>query len=145
MRPLPADQRLSSPKTARRLRPLSGQMSARTAVSGSPDASMPSTRGMGSKRTRTLGGRDRMMTTISFTLPAPVTARDLPDGLAPLAEAGPGESTVLRSESPLAHLHMLSEWALGRGFDVPDLDVHRPGLEEVYLSLTSSTSTKESS
>src|SRR5713226_4882818 len=94
---------------------------------------------------RTLGGRDRMMTTISFTLPAPVTARDLPDGLAPLAEAGPGESTVLRSESPLAHLHMLSEWALGRGFDLPDLDVHRPGLEEVYLSLTSSTSTKESS
>jgi ABC-2 type transport system ATP-binding protein len=94
---------------------------------------------------KTLGGRDRMMTTISFTLPAPVTARDLPAGLAPLAEAGPGESTVLRSESPLAHVYTLSEWALGCGFDLPDLDVHRPGLEEVYLSLTGSTSTKESS
>jgi hypothetical protein len=35
---------------------------------------------------------------------------------------------------------MLGNWALGRGFDLPDLDVHRPTLEEVYLSLTGSTS-----
>jgi uncharacterized protein with PQ loop repeat len=33
-------------------------------------------------------------------------------------------------------------WALGRGFDLPDLDVHRPTLEDVYLSLTGSTSAK---
>ena len=70
-------------------------------------------------------------------------ARDLPDGLRPLAEAGPDGSTVLRSESPLVHLQMLGNWALGRGFDLPDLDVHRPTLEEVYLSLTGSTSTKD--
>jgi hypothetical protein len=31
---------------------------------------------------------------------------------------------------------MLGNWALGGGFDLPDLDVHRPTLEEVYLSLT---------
>jgi ABC-2 type transport system ATP-binding protein len=43
---------------------------------------------------------------------------------------------VLRSESPLAHLRMLGDWALGRGFDLPDLQVHRPTLEEIYLSLT---------
>jgi hypothetical protein len=42
----------------------------------------------------------------------------------------------LHSESPLVHLQMLGNWALGRGFDLPDLDVHRPTLEEVYLSLT---------
>jgi hypothetical protein len=30
---------------------------------------------------------------------------------------------------------MLADWALGRGFDLPDLDVRRPTLEEVYLSL----------
>jgi hypothetical protein len=42
------------------------------------------------------------------------------------------------SESPLVHLKMLAGWALGRGFDLPDLGVHRPTLEEVYLSLTGS-------
>jgi hypothetical protein len=38
---------------------------------------------------------------------------------------------------------MLSNWTLGRGFDLPDLDVHRPTLEEVYLSLTVSATTKD--
>jgi hypothetical protein len=38
---------------------------------------------------------------------------------------------------------MLGNWALGRGFDLPDLNVHRPALEEVYLSLTGSTSAKD--
>ncbi len=85
---------------------------------------------------RTLGGRDHMTTAISFTLPGYVQPRDLPPGLSPLAEPGPGGSTVLHSESPLVHLQMLGNWALGRGFDLPDLDVHRPTLEEVYLSLT---------
>jgi ABC-2 type transport system ATP-binding protein len=85
---------------------------------------------------QTLGGRDHMSTTITFTLPADLLARDLPAGLRPLAVPGPGRSTVLRSESPLVHLQVLGDWALGRGFDLPDLDVHRPSLEEVYLELT---------
>ena len=76
-------------------------------------------------------------------LPDGLAARDLPEGLRPLAGPGPEGSTVLHSESPLVHLQMLGNWALGRGFDLPDLDVHRPTLEEVYLSLTSSTSTKD--
>jgi ABC-2 type transport system ATP-binding protein len=92
---------------------------------------------------RTLGGRDRMNTAISFTLPDGLGPRDLPAGLGPLAEPGPDGSTVLHSQSPLVHLQMLSNWALGCGFDLPDLDVHRPTLEEVYLSLTGSTSTKD--
>ena len=92
---------------------------------------------------RTLGGRDHMTTAISFTLPDGLGARDLPAGLGPLAEPGAAGLTVLHSESPLVHLQMLGNWALGRGFDLPDLDVHRPTLEEVYLSLTGSTSTKD--
>jgi ABC-2 type transport system ATP-binding protein len=91
----------------------------------------------------TLGGRDRATTAISFTLPDHVQARDLPPGLIPLAEPGPGGSTVLHSQSPLAHLCMLGAWALGRGFDLPDIDVHRPTLEEVYLSLTGPASSKD--
>jgi ABC-2 type transport system ATP-binding protein len=92
---------------------------------------------------RTLGGRDHMTTAISFTLPDPVQACDLPPALSPLTGPGPGGSTVLHSESPLAHLRMLGNWALARGFDLPDLDVHRPTLEEVYLSLTGPASEED--
>jgi ABC-2 type transport system ATP-binding protein len=92
---------------------------------------------------RTLGGRDHMATAISFTLPDGFATRDLPAGLCPLAGPGPEGSTLLHSESPLVHLQMLGDWALSSGFDLPDLDVHRPTLEEVYLSLTGSTSTKD--
>jgi ABC-2 type transport system ATP-binding protein len=92
---------------------------------------------------QTLGGRDHMATAISFTLPDLVPARDLPPGLRPLTEPGPRGSTVLHTESPLVHLRMLGNWALGRGFDLPDLDVHRPTLEEVYLSLTGPASKKD--
>src|ERR1700751_3853786 len=83
----------------------------------------------------TLGGRDHMTAAISFTLPDHVQLRDLPPGLSPLTEPGPEGSTVLHSQSPLVHLQMLADWALGRGFDRPDLHVHRPTLEDVYLSL----------
>jgi ABC-2 type transport system ATP-binding protein len=92
---------------------------------------------------RTLGGRDSMNTSISFTLPDGLVPRDLPAGLSPLAEPGPAGLTVVHTESPLVHLQMLGTWALGRGFDLPDLDVHRPTLEEVYLSLTSPTTAKD--
>jgi ABC-2 type transport system ATP-binding protein len=85
---------------------------------------------------KTLGGRDAMTAAIRFTLPNGVRAKCLPSGLAPLAEAGPDGTTVVRSESPLVHVQMLADWALGLGFDLPDLDVRRPTLEDVYLSLT---------
>ena len=63
-------------------------------------------------------------------------------GLRALADPGPGRLTVLHSQSPLVHLQLLGNWALGRGFDLPDLDVHRPTLEEVYLCLTGPVSNK---
>ena len=92
----------------------------------------------------TLGGRDRMTTAISFTLPDPLVAADLPAALLPLAEPGGASSLLLHSQSPLVHLEMLSAWALGLGFDLPDIAVHRPTLEEVYLTLTGPTSRRES-
>ncbi|HEY2429829.1 MAG TPA: ABC transporter ATP-binding protein [Acidimicrobiales bacterium] len=88
---------------------------------------------------KTLAGRDRMTATIRFTLPSGLASRDLPSGLRPLAEAGPGGTTMVRSESPLVHVQMLADWALGRGIDLPDLDVRRPTLEDVYLALTTPT------
>jgi ABC-2 type transport system ATP-binding protein len=92
---------------------------------------------------QTLGGRDHLATAISFTLPDQVRARDLPPVLSPLAEPGPAGAIVLHSPSPLAHLRMLGDWALRLGFDLPDLDIHRPTLEEVYLSLTEADSKKD--
>ncbi|MEV4264241.1 ABC transporter ATP-binding protein [Kribbella sp. NPDC049584] len=92
---------------------------------------------------QTLGGRDKLTTAIRFTLPGYVDVRDLPSALYRLTEPGAGGSTVVHSDSPLEHLQLLGNWALGRGFDLPDLDVHRPSLEEVYLSLAESASTKD--
>jgi ABC-2 type transport system ATP-binding protein len=92
---------------------------------------------------RTLGGRQHMATTIRFILPAGLATRDLPPGVRPLAASTPDGSIVVHSESPLVHLQMLTDWALGQGLDLPDIDVHRPSLEDVYLSLTDATSTKE--
>jgi ABC-2 type transport system ATP-binding protein len=33
-------------------------------------------------------------------------------------------------------LHALAGWALARGLELDDLEVHRPTLEDVYLQLT---------
>ena len=88
---------------------------------------------------RTLGGRNRMSTTIRFTLPPGLAARDLPAYLEPLADVDGRGVTVLRSEDPLVHLEIVAEWARVRGVELPDLEVGRPSLEDVYLGLTAST------
>ncbi len=88
---------------------------------------------------QTLGGRDRMRAEIGFTLPAGTGVGDLPEALRPLAGSEAGTRVVLRSDAPAPHLHALTEWALGRGLDLADITVHRPTLEDVYLSLTSRT------
>jgi ABC-2 type transport system ATP-binding protein len=85
---------------------------------------------------KTLGGRDRMTATISFTLPAHMAARDLPGGLRPIVESADDGTTWLRSECPLVHMQMLADWALTQGLDLPDIEVRHPTLEDVYLELT---------
>jgi ABC-2 type transport system ATP-binding protein len=85
---------------------------------------------------RTLGGRDRLAASIRFTLPAGVSPERLPQALRLLAEPAPDGALTIRSEAPLVHVHQLADWALAAGIDLPDLDVRRPTLEDVYLSLT---------
>jgi ABC-2 type transport system ATP-binding protein len=103
-------------------------VSGRTVSEGTPD---------------TLGGRDRMTATVRFTLPDSLSVHQLPAGLRPLAEQGRDGVTRLRSESPLIHVQMLADWALSRGVDLPDLDVRRPTLEDVYLQLTTATAQEQ--
>ena len=85
---------------------------------------------------QTLGGRDRMTTAVRFSLPDGVVLDDLPDDLAAHAEVGGRRSVLIRTEHPLTCVRALAEWAAGRGIDLPDLDVRRPSLEDVYLDLT---------
>ena len=77
--------------------------------------------------------------TIRFTLPAGVGSHELPPELQALL-AGEDGRVTLTSDTPLAHVGTLAEWASARGIDLPDLDVRRPTLEEVYLELTRSES-----
>jgi len=69
----------------------------------------------------TLGGRERMTVRISFTLPDGVDPGDIP--LPVFATNG---RAAIESDTPLADVGTLSDWALARGLDLPDLDVRRP-------------------
>jgi ABC-2 type transport system ATP-binding protein len=83
-----------------------------------------------------LGGREQMPATIAFTLPDRLGTGDLPPGLLGLVASRTDGRIVLESERPLADVKLLADWALGHGVDLPDLDVRRPSLEDVYLQLT---------
>lgn len=85
--------------------------------------------------TETLGGRDRAPSDISFSPPAGVEPHQLPPELAAGTELLDGRFH-LRSRHPARTLHVLASWALERGFDLEDLTVGRPTLEDVYLRLT---------
>jgi len=83
-----------------------------------------------------IGGRDRMATTVRFTLPDGTQHDDLPPKLSALAEATATGSVTLRTNTPLAHLSVLADWALPRGLELPDIEVRPPALEDIYLDLT---------
>jgi ABC-2 type transport system ATP-binding protein len=84
----------------------------------------------------TLGGRERMAARVRFTLPDGFGPDGLPDPLRALVRAATDGRVVLESRRPLADVKALADWAVERGLDLPDLDVRRPSLEDVYLELT---------
>jgi len=88
----------------------------------------------------TIGGRHRLGHEISFTLPNGVTPGELPAALrnGHVPHAG---RISLRSNMPLADLRELAEWAAARGIVLPDLEVRRQALEDVYLALAGSPTT----
>jgi ABC-2 type transport system ATP-binding protein len=47
-----------------------------------------------------------------------------------------GEEVVVRTHEPTRVLHELTSQALAEGFELEELSVRRPSLEEIYLSLT---------
>jgi hypothetical protein len=48
----------------------------------------------------------------------------------------PGDTVEVQVTSPLTLLGTLAAWAQARNIDLPDLQVSRPTLEDVYLQLT---------
>jgi len=79
----------------------------------------------------TLGDRDHARAHIRYRLPDGTAA---PDDLAGVAD--PSGFTTVTSADPVRDLHRLTGWALDNGIALDGLEVTRPSLEDVYLSLT---------
>lgn len=83
----------------------------------------------------TLGGRDRALSDVSFSLPRELTLAELPAELGPLAQLRDGRVHIAAPE-PARVLYALTGWALQHDEGLRDLTVGRPTLEDVYLQLT---------
>ena len=84
----------------------------------------------------TIGGRERAAAEIRFTLPHGADALELPEVVRLALERQDGDRVLLRAQSPMAVLEPLFGWARDLDWDLADLDVRRPSLEDVYLALT---------
>jgi ABC-2 type transport system ATP-binding protein len=84
---------------------------------------------------QTLGARELMDAQVSFTLPPGIDLADLPASLEAPASA---EDRVvrLRTADAVSSLFVLTRWAIEHEFNLCDLEVRRPSLEDVYLHLT---------
>jgi ABC-2 type transport system ATP-binding protein len=85
----------------------------------------------------TIGGRERAAAQIRFSLPVGTAADDLPEAVRDSLTRADGGRVMVQAPAPIAVLGPLVRWAESRGIDLPDLEVRRPTLEDVYLSLTS--------
>ena len=84
----------------------------------------------------TLGGRDQAAYQISFTLPDRVAVEQLPVAGALVRVHDESSRVLIETGEVMATLHALSGWAVEHALEVPDLQVHRPTLEDIYFGLT---------
>jgi ABC-2 type transport system ATP-binding protein len=84
----------------------------------------------------TLGSRHQAAYQISLTLPDGVAADELPVPGALVRPHDESGRVLIETGAVMSTLHSLSGWALDRSLDIPDLRVHRPTLEDIYLTLT---------
>jgi ABC-2 type transport system ATP-binding protein len=84
---------------------------------------------------RTLGGRAEAASVISFSLPEGHAQAALPEVVRPKVTTATGRRVQLSSTNPLEELAVLADWARAHGLALPDLQVTRPSLEDVYLDL----------
>ncbi len=79
----------------------------------------------------TLGHRERSTARVRFRPPAGVVPP--PEFIAPPGSDGFVEIAV---DDAVADVHRLLHWAVDEGVELEGLEVKRPSLEDVYLSLT---------
>ena len=79
----------------------------------------------------TLGDRNLAGARIRYRLPLGVTPPDALQGI-----LGTDGFTVITSADVVQDLHRLTGWAIDNGIALDGLEVSRPSLEDVYLSLT---------
>ena len=84
----------------------------------------------------TLGGREHAAAEITFRLPPGSDFAALPGRVRDAVVARDGTEVLARAEAPLAVLGPLVRWAETHGADLAGLQVRRPSLEDIYLSLT---------
>jgi ABC-2 type transport system ATP-binding protein len=84
----------------------------------------------------TLGGRDTAAYQVTFTLPDGVKVDEVPTAEASARALGDSPKVLIESVQIMATLQALSGWAIEHGYEISDLQVHRPALEDVYLGLT---------
>jgi ABC-2 type transport system ATP-binding protein len=79
--------------------------------------------------------RSRMAAEITFTVPEGVEQSQLPVALGAISIDRGGRARV-GCEDPVPALFALTQWALRHKHPLPDLELRRPTLEDVYLQLT---------
>jgi ABC-2 type transport system ATP-binding protein len=84
----------------------------------------------------TLGGRDHAAYQITFSLPEGVANEDLPSAVGPAQALDGSRKVMIESEHVMATMQSLSGWAVEHRYEISDLLVRRPALEDVYLELT---------
>jgi ABC-2 type transport system ATP-binding protein len=84
---------------------------------------------------QTLGARELMDAQVSFTLPEGLDFEELPASLEAVAPGG-DRLVRVRAADAVSALFVLSRWAVEHDLHLPDLEVRRPSLEDVYLQLT---------
>jgi ABC-2 type transport system ATP-binding protein len=82
----------------------------------------------------TLGGRHRAACRISFRLP-PGQDKGPPLPADAVVQQS-GRHVSVETRTPVVVLQALMTWAAARDLELPDLEVRRPSLEDVYLELT---------
>jgi ABC-2 type transport system ATP-binding protein len=85
-----------------------------------------------------LGPRSLLTAEISFTVPSGVGLPQLPVGLGVTGVDQDGKAHV-RCEDPVSAMFSLTRWALMNDYPLPDLELRRATLEDVYLHLTSTS------
>ncbi len=85
-----------------------------------------------------LGGRDHAPYQVSFTLPEGVALSELPLQSTSSHRTSERGRVTLETAQLMPTLRELSGWSIDRQRELADLEVRRPGLEDVYLTLTES-------